>query len=142
MEDADVVEQALSSGAVRRKILVVDDDHLAVESLATLLRISGYDVISRNDGASAVTAAELQRPHLIVLDLGMPIMNGYEACREIRKHSWGVDMVIVALSGWGPGSDMPSPVESGFDVHLLKPLKLAEFIQLLTRLLPEPEAEA
>lgn len=127
--------QQPSPNAHGRRILVVDDDRLAADSLAALLRMSGYDVHARYDGASAVVAAEELRPNLVILDLGMPIMNGYEACQAIRAHSWSLGMVVVALTGWGPESGMPSPEASGFDARVVKPLKVRDFEQLLENLL-------
>lgn len=117
------------------RILVVDDDRVAADSLAAVLRMSGYDVQSRYDGASAVAAAEELRPNLIILDLGMPIMNGYEACQKIRAQSWSQGIAIVALTGWGPESGMPSTASAGFDAHVVKPPRAGELQQVLANLL-------
>jgi CheY-like chemotaxis protein len=134
------VQAPLSATDIRR-ILVVDDDHLTADSLATLLRMFGYDVHTRYDGASAVVAAEELRPHLIILDLGMPILNGYEACRKIRAQSWGEGFVIVAVTGWGPNSGMPSTEDCGFNAHVVKPVRPGELKQLLANLLQDaPES--
>jgi CheY-like chemotaxis protein len=118
-----------------RRILVVDDDKLTADSLAALLRMSGYDVHARYDGASAVAAAEKLRPNLIILDLAMPVLNGYEACQEIRSQPWSEGIVIIAVTGWGPDSGMPRTEDYGFNAHVVKPVKPGEFTQLLANLL-------
>lgn len=127
--------QPTSSSTVGRRILVVDDDHLAADSLSTLLRVSGYEVSTRYDGGSAVAAAEELRPHLIILDLGMPILNGYEACHKIREQAWGEGMAIVTLTGWGPESELPDAETTGFDAHVVKPARVGVLKQLLADLL-------
>lgn len=101
----------------------------------------GYDVHTRYDGASALVAAEELRPHLIILDLGMPILNGYEACRKIREQSWREGLVIVAVTGWGPNSGMPRTEDCGFDTHVVKPVRPGELRKLLANLLQDaPES--
>jgi CheY-like chemotaxis protein len=103
--------------------------------------MSKYDVHTRYDGAAAVAAAEALRPHLILLDLGMPVLNGYEACQKIRSEPWGEGVVIVAVTGWGPESEMPAVEDCGFNAHVVKPVKPGELVQLLTNLLQEgPES--
>jgi CheY-like chemotaxis protein len=81
-----------------------------------------------------VTAAQELRPDLIILDLAMPVMNGYEACEEIRQQPWSEGMAIVALTGWGPESDMPD-TKACFDAHVIKPPKPRELMQLLANLI-------
>ena len=120
-----------------RRILVVDDDRHTADSLSALLRMSGYDVHSRYDGASAVAAAAELRPNLVILDLGMPIMNGYDACKQIRAQPWSRGTAIVALTGWGPDSGMPSTRAAGFDAHVVKPPRAGELNELLAHLLQQ-----
>src|SRR5690606_9551427 len=83
-----------------RRVLVVDDNEDGAESLATFLQIGGHEVKTAYDGEAAVAAAEAFRPEVVLLDIGMPKLNGYEACRRIRESDWGRDMVLIAQTGW------------------------------------------
>jgi PAS domain S-box-containing protein len=115
-----------------RRILVVDDNRDVVESLALLLRASGYEVETARDGLEAVEAAQRCRPDVTFLDIGMPKLSGYDACRRIREQPWGKDMVVVALTGWGQADDRRKGVEAGFDGHLVKPVELPALLRFLT----------
>ena len=115
----------------RRRILVVDDNLDSAESLATLLSLRGNETHTANDGQEAVEAAARLRPDVILLDIGMPNMNGYEACRRIRQQPGGDDVVIIALTGWGQDEDRRRSSEAGFDEHLVKPLDPAVLMKLL-----------
>ncbi|HEX7011792.1 MAG TPA: response regulator [Steroidobacteraceae bacterium] len=126
--DADV-ERRLAP----RRILVADDNPDALESLAMLLECDGHHVWKAADGAQAIELAAKWRPDLALLDLGMPVMDGYEAARRMRAQSWGKDMMIVALSGWGQNSDVLRSRECGFDTHLVKPASSEALAQLLAR---------
>ena len=84
-----------------RRILIVDDSPEIVMSLSTLLGMSGNTTFAARDGEEALTMAEQVRPEVILLDLGLPKLDGFEVCRRIRQQSWGKEMVIVALTGWG-----------------------------------------
>jgi PAS domain S-box-containing protein len=108
-------------GAVRR-VLVVDDVADSVQSLAELLRHDGHAVATAADGIAAVAKAREFKPDLILLDLGLPQMNGYEACRAIRSEAWGETIRIVALTGWGQEGDRMRTRAAGFDAHLVKPV--------------------
>jgi CheY-like chemotaxis protein len=105
-----------------RRILVVDDDHDSAESLAMLFQLMGHDVRAAHNGLAAVDLAEAFRPDLIVLDIGMPGLDGYEVCRRIRRHSWGQDTVIAALTGWSRDEDRDRSEQAGFDHYLVKPV--------------------
>jgi signal transduction histidine kinase len=126
--DADV-ERRLAP----RRILVADDNPDALESLAMLLECDGHHVWKAADGAQAIELAAKWRPDLALLDLGMPVMDGYEAARRMRAQSWGKEMMIVALSGWGQNSDVLRSRECGFDTHLVKPASSEALAQLLAR---------
>ena len=108
--------------AASRRILVVDDDREAVEMLKMLLDTTGNRTQYAYDGLEAVKVAEEIRPDLILLDIGMPNLNGYETCRRIREQPWGKEMVIVALTGLGHDDDRLKSQQSGFDMHLVKPV--------------------
>ena len=113
------------------RILVVDDNRDSADSLAILLRLAGNEVHAAYDGVEGVEAAERFRPDVILLDIGMPRLNGYDACRRIRKESWGRDMIVIALTGWGQDEDRRRTLESGFDAHMVKPIDSARLMSLL-----------
>jgi signal transduction histidine kinase len=115
----------------RRRILIVDDNQDSAESLATLLTLKGNETHTASSGQEAVEAATRLRPDVILLDIGMPNMNGYEACRRIREQPGGNDVVIIALTGWGQDEDRRRSSEAGFNEHLVKPLDPAVLMKLL-----------
>ena len=108
--------------AVRRRILVVDDNLDSAESMAMMLTLSGHEVATAHDGMEAVKLAGEFQPEMAFLDLGMPVLDGYEAARSIRQQSWGKQIVLVALTGWGQQEDKRRSREAGFDAHLVKPI--------------------
>jgi signal transduction histidine kinase len=105
-----------------RRVLVADDNPDSLESLALVLQLRGNEVRTASDGAAAVAAAELFRPDVILLDIGMPQLNGYDACRKIREQEWGRSSLLIALTGWGQNEDRERSREAGFDYHLVKPV--------------------
>ena len=107
---------------LRRRILVVDDNIDSAESMALMLKLSGHDVATAHDGMEAVELAREFQPDVALLDLGMPKLDGYEAARSIRRQSWGQEMLLVALTGWGQQEDKRRSREAGFDAHLVKPI--------------------
>ena len=117
--------------ATARRILVVDDNRDVVESLAKLLRLRGNEVETAQDGLEAVTAAEHYRPDVVLLDIGMPKLDGYGACRRMREQPWGKGIVIIALTGWGQDFNRRKTEEAGFSAHLVKPVELSALLQLL-----------
>jgi signal transduction histidine kinase/ActR/RegA family two-component response regulator len=120
--------------SVSRRILVVDDNEDSAESLSVLLRLQGHLVESAHDGHHALEAAERFRPDVMLLDLGMPGMNGYEVCREIRKQPWGGDILLIAQTGWGQDQDRQRTKDAGFDGHLTKPIDHDRLEEILTNL--------
>ena len=125
---------------VRRRILVADDNADALQTLATVLELGGHEVFSASNGSLALESAERHLPEVALLDIGMPLLDGYEVARRIRAQAWGRRITLVALTGWGQDSDRRRSQEAGFDSHLVKPLDLAKLTQLLSRL-PAPEAD-
>ncbi len=115
----------------KRRILVVDDNHDSAISLGMMLNLMGNETHTAHDGLAAVEAAEMFRPDLILLDIGLPRLNGYDACRRIREQHWSNGMVIVALTGWGQEEDRRRSYEAGFDHHLVKPVEIAALQTLL-----------
>jgi CheY-like chemotaxis protein/two-component sensor histidine kinase len=116
------------------RILVVDDNHDSADSMAMLLRLKGNDVRTAHDGLEAVGVAGTFRPELVLLDIGLPKLNGYDVARQIRQQSWGRDVVLVALTGWGQDEDRRRSREAGFDFHVVKPVDLAALEHLLAGL--------
>ncbi|HKU87121.1 MAG TPA: PAS domain S-box protein [Casimicrobiaceae bacterium] len=115
------------------RVLVVDDNRDAASSLELLLQLAGHETSRAHDGPGALAAAEKERPELILLDIGLPTLNGYEVCRRIRAQPWGASVVMIALTGWGQDEDRRRSHEAGFDGHLVKPVEYAELMALLDR---------
>jgi len=114
-----------------RRVLIVDDNEDGAESLALLLELHGHEAHKAHDGVEAVAAAERLRPDAVLLDIGLPGINGYEACRRIREQPWGKEMFLVALTGWGMEEDRARSREAGFDTHMVKPVNHDALVKLL-----------
>jgi signal transduction histidine kinase len=134
---AEAVDPAALSAIVARRILVADDNSDALESLAQLLELGGHEIHKAADGVQALEAATRVRPDLVLLDIGMPGMDGYEVARRIRSQPWGREATLVALTGWGQETDRKRSREAGFDSHCIKPLDLQHLFTLLDSL-PAP----
>ncbi|HEX5461381.1 MAG TPA: response regulator [Steroidobacteraceae bacterium] len=125
---------AASAARLARRILIADDNNDALESLATLLQLSGHEVFTATNGGTALQSAERHLPEVALLDIGMPLLDGYEVAKRIRAQPWGQRITLVALTGWGQDSDRRRSREAGFDSHLVKPLDLETLTDLLARL--------
>jgi len=119
---APVTGSKSEPAAAPQCILVVDDNRDAVESLAFLLQLAGHRVDTAFDGEAAFALAQQVRPDVVLLDLGMPKVSGYEVARRIREQPWGKQIYLVALSGWGQADEKLRTQEAGFDAHLVKPV--------------------
>jgi CheY-like chemotaxis protein len=119
------------SSTTRRRVLVADDNADAATSLGMLLEIMGHEVRVVHNGLEAVTTAEGFRPDVILLDLSMPELNGYDACSRIRAQPQNKSALIVALTGWTREENRQRSQEMGFDVYLIKPVELAALEKLL-----------
>ena len=126
--------QHASEDARRRRILVVDDNEDAAESLAALLSISGHDTRMAHDGPDALREAERFKPDVVFLDIGMPTLDGHETAKLIRRQPWGKNMVLIALTGWGQTEDRRRSKDAGFNHHLVKPADPAAVTNLLASL--------
>jgi CheY-like chemotaxis protein len=113
------------------RVLVVDDNRDAADTLALLLRIQGAEVCTAHDGLEAVQAAGEFRPAVVVLDIGLPRLHGYDAARRIRQLPGGSDLVLIAMTGWGQDGDKKRAKEAGFDHHLVKLVDPMTLMQLL-----------
>ncbi len=114
-----------------RRILVVDDNVDAANSLSELLKLLGNDTRTAGDGQEGVDMAAEFRPEAILLDIGLPKLDGYEVCRSIRAQPWGTDILLVAITGWGQPDDRRRSREAGFDHHMVKPVDPRALMALL-----------
>jgi signal transduction histidine kinase/ActR/RegA family two-component response regulator len=138
-----VVDSALRLGGARaprvadekpgscRRILVVDDNRDSADSLAMLLRMPGNNVLTVYDGLAAVAAAESFRAEVVLLDIGLPLLDGHQVARRIREQPWGKSIKLIALTGWGQERDRRQSQEAGFDAHLTKPVDRAVLDELI-----------
>ena len=113
------------------RILVVDDNRDAADSLAMLLRATGNDIRTAYDGLEAVQVASEFRPEVVLLDIGLPKIDGHEVAQRIRKEPWGRQMCLIAVTGWSDETDRARSRAAGFDHHLVKPLDTGRLAQLL-----------
>ena len=122
----------------RHRILVVDDNKDSAVSLAMMLRIMGHVTFTAHDGLEAVAKATVERPDVVLCDIGLPRLNGYDVCRRLREQPWGKNMVLIALTGWGQDEDKCRSKEAGFNFHMVKPVDPAALEKLLAGLLLTP----
>jgi signal transduction histidine kinase len=115
----------------RRRILVADDNRDAARSLTLLLRILGNDTQTAHDGLEALEIGATYLPDVVLLDIGMPNLNGLDTCRRMRQEPWGKNIVIVACTGWGQDDDRRKTQDAGFDTHMVKPVDPAALEKLL-----------
>src|SRR4030095_15624481 len=113
------------------RILVVDDNRDSAESLALLLKSMGHETRTAFGGMEALEAMESSRPDVVLLDIGMPGLNGYDTCRRIREQPWAKAMTLIAQTGWGQEEDRRRTREAGFDGHLVKPVDADDFLKLV-----------
>jgi CheY-like chemotaxis protein len=116
-----------------RRILVVDDNLDAAESLALVLQFMGHDVRTAFDGLGAIDAYREFAPDVMLLDIGLPGLNGYDVARQIRAEGNGKSarLLLVALTGWGQEDDVRRSSEAGFDIHMVKPVSISVLRRLL-----------
>jgi PAS domain S-box-containing protein len=129
-----VLTDASESPALKRRILVADDNRDVVESFQMMLRILGHEVQTALDGLEAIEKAEQFRPDVIVLDVGMPMLDGYETASRIRQRPWSRDVVLIAVTGWGNEKDKLKSAAAGFNVHLVKPVDATTILEALDQM--------
>lgn len=117
-----------------RRILIVDDNRDSADSLSMLLQITGNKTYMAHDGVEALEAIEKYRPEVVLLDIGLPRLDGHEVCRRVREKPWARNIVIIALTGWGQEDDRRKSEEAGFNGHLVKPVDYDELLELLSSL--------
>ena len=118
------------------RILVVDDNVDAAETLAVMLRMQGHEVQVAQDGLHALDIAPTFQPQVVMLDLGMPRLNGFETATRMRRQPWGRNLPLIALTGWGQPKDRQRTVEAGFNDHLVKPVGQQELLDAIARAIP------
>jgi len=128
-----VQEDAAGTDERKLRVLVVDDNLGASHMLSTLVKKLGHDVKTAGNGSQAVSLAAEFRPQVILMDLGMPEMDGYQAAQLIRRETWGKEILLIALTGWGQEADRQRTKQTGFDYHIVKPLGLDELKTALAR---------
>jgi CheY-like chemotaxis protein len=117
----------------RRKVLVVDDNVDSASSLAMLLELMGHEVHVANDGPQALESVAIAQPEIMFLDIGLPSMDGYEVASRLRRDAAAKEIFLVALSGYGTTRDVARSNEVGFDMHVVKPIDIAQLNQLLLK---------
>ncbi len=128
-------------GAHARRLLVVDDNVDAADSLAQMLRLAGFETRVAYDGRTALEIAELMHPDVALLDLGLPLLSGYDVARRLRGETWGRDLRLIAVTGWGQEGDRARSRDAGFDEHLTKPVDPEVLIEaILHETTPAPSA--
>ncbi len=125
-------EKGAEAPVQTRRILVVDDEADVADSMAMLLKICGHEVVTAYDGATAIEAARAHRPEVVLLDIGMPGMDGYEVARRLRELPELQGVRLIALTGWGQEEDRRRSQAAGFDHHLVKPVDLPKLEALLS----------
>ena len=130
---------AAPAHAARLRVLVVDDNVDAVALIADALRMHGHEVVVAHDGPSALSMLQNFHPEVAVLDIGLPVMDGYELAQKLRSGPGGRAMRLVAMTGYGQPSDIARAKAAGFDRHLVKPVRLAELLGALVRPVPVSE---
>jgi CheY-like chemotaxis protein len=113
------------------KVLVVDDNVDTLLGFSMLLKASGHDVRTAHDGLSAVETAIAYRPNVVLLDIGLPGLNGYEVARRLRQHPNLKNTVLIALTGYGQDTDRQASKQAGFDHHLVKPARFDQLNKIL-----------
>ncbi len=126
----DATEACQQDRQVKR-ILVVDDNRPSAQSLAWVMELNGYEVVACFDGASAVEMAHVFHPDVVLLDIGMPIMDGYEVCRRLREDESLANTLVIAQTGWGGEAARQRTAEVGFNHHMTKPVDFHALFKLL-----------
>jgi CheY-like chemotaxis protein len=125
---------------VKRRVLVVDDNQDTADSLALMLEALGHQARTAYDGARAIALADEFRPDVILMDIGMPRFNGFQAAQRIRAQPWADRVVLIAITGWARDEDKACSKEAGFDAHLTKPVDLKLLFRLLAAMNQPPSA--
>lgn len=126
--------EPISTSKPKFRILVVDDNPDSALSLAMMLSMMGHETRTAHDGEAAVATADAFRPQVILLDIGLPKLNGYEVAQRIRQQEWGTSMFLVAVTGWGQDEDRRRSEDVGMNLHMVKPVEPAALDRMLASL--------
>ncbi len=129
----ELVGDASQAAVPSRLVLLADDNRDSADVMAELLRMAGHVVHTSNDGLQAAALALRLQPDVLVLDIGMPGLNGYEVARRVRAQPWGARPLMIAATGWGQDDDRQKALAAGFDMHLTKPFDPAHLSELIVR---------
>jgi CheY-like chemotaxis protein len=124
----------VSTRDTSQRVLVVDDNEDAAEMLAMVLQHAGYHTKTAYDSRTALAAADTWVPHIVILDIGLPDINGYDVARELRRSERFGGLALIALTGWGTQDDKQKAMDAGFDVHLTKPVDARALTGVLAQL--------
>jgi two-component system CheB/CheR fusion protein len=124
----------------KHRVLVVDDNVDAADSLAILVGLDGHEVVTAHDGFAALQTAQTFHPEIILLDIGLPRMDGYEVARRLRAQARGREFILAAVTGYGHNEDRLRAQEAGFDHHLVKPVD-PEVLRQVIATINGPEQE-
>jgi CheY-like chemotaxis protein len=124
-ESSEMTKPTETTAAIGIKVLVVDDNRDAADACASLLELSGHQVQTVYTGRQALELAQTFRPDAVLLDIGLPDLNGYKVARKLRAQPWGRAILLVAVTAWGQAEDRRRAFEAGFDHHLTKPVATA-----------------
>ena len=138
IEPAPAPAAAAATSTKRLRVLVADDNVDAAATLTMLLEMMGHEVMHVHDGEAALREIEAFDPRLVLLDIGMPKINGYDVCRRVRARDEGAARTIVAVTGWGQPQDVQRSKDCGFDLHLVKPIDIDKLTSLIDSLPPAP----
>jgi CheY-like chemotaxis protein len=136
---AEEADRQKTSPMPKYRILVVDDNRLSAQSTAMALGLMGHDLVTACDGIEGIELARTFRPDVILMDIGLPEMNGHETARRIRDQPGGKNILLIAVTGYGQEEDRRRSLDAGFDYHLVKPLNFAELKNKLSELRAVPE---
>ena len=128
---------AVADSPLPRRVLVADDNVDSADMEAALLTAVGCEVRTVYDGESTLREAERFRPEVVLLDIGMPDIDGHEVCARIRSQSWGGSMVLIAVSGWGQEGDRRRSARAGFNMHLVKPVDPDALLRIVRDVMSE-----
>jgi CheY-like chemotaxis protein len=130
-----------ATGAASANVLVVEDNKPSAESMVMLLELYGHKVRVAENGRAALDAIARERPDLMLIDIGLPRMDGYELARRIRRQKAGRRLKLVALTGFGRDEDRQRALDAGFDVHLVKPVNIDELKRLIASVAAVPDGD-
>jgi CheY-like chemotaxis protein len=128
-----------NGGQLEGRILVVDDLSDAATSLALVCQLYGAEAKVARDGLEALVVGASFQPDVVLMDITMPKLNGYQAARRLRAEPWGKSVVLIALTGWGRKTDIEAASNAGFDGHLLKPVEADALLRLIAELRARPK---